>query len=247
MSGPPGGARRVLGRLFQPPHRPPHYQPPIDIVHHVVCRHQVEVEVMPARATLYWRDEGWIDPTDTQIRFDAVVYNADTGVTWQVLAPDGSPGKGMIDPSGLYRAPDKGTLPSGTTDIVIATARADPLRKAFAWVTLVGLGPAPAPVPRIEIWPKRSTLYYRTGANNDYMDVSNKQQLFRAFLTNAPDQQVRWTVDGAVQIGTEPWLLYQAPNVGGEALVTVRAQVVAAPLAQDDAKIILLNYNWPGL
>ena len=57
-----------------------------------------------------------------------------TAVTaaWTLMAP--------FDPTGLYRAPDKGTLPTGTTDVVVATARADPLRKAFAWVTLVGLG-----------------------------------------------------------------------------------------------------------
>ena len=128
--------------------------PTFRIVRDVVWRQRVEVALQPPRAQLYFQDERWIDPIDTQLRFEALVHNSDRGVTWQVLAPDGGPGQGTIDAAGLYRAPDKGGLASGTTDVVVATARADPLRKAFAWVTLVGLGPLPAPPPEIAIWPK---------------------------------------------------------------------------------------------
>jgi hypothetical protein len=219
----------------------------VEVIHRITCRHSVEVEIFPARATLYWQDERWIDPINTQIRFEAIVYNAEGGVLWQVLAPDGSPGAGTIDQTGLYQAPDKGALPSGTTDVIVATARADPLRKASAWMTLVGLGPAPAPQPKIEIWPKRNALYYQSGADNSYIDTTNKQLLFRAFVSDSTDQQVRWLVNGAPQGGTEPFFLYSAPNTGGATLVTVTAQIASLPAVQDDAKVALENYSWPGL
>lgn len=221
--------------------------PAVKIVHHLVSRHGVELEIRPARATLYFQDERGIDPVDTLIRFEAVVYNSDRGATWQVLAPDGAPGAGSIDVTGLYRAPNKNGLPSGTTDVVVASARADPLRKAFALVTVVGRGPAPTPTPRIEIWPKQRGLYYQSGADNAYIDDSNKKQLFRASLSHAPAPQVTWLVDGVVQGGTDTWFLYEAPANGAGALVTVAAQIQAVPAVQDNAKIIVRNYDWPGL
>jgi len=231
----------------------------IRVVHHMVCRHQVEVAVRPPRAELYFRDERWIDPINTQLRFEAVVYNADRGVTWQVLAPDGGPGAGTIDATGLYRAPDKGALTSGTTDVVVATARADPLRKAFAWVALVGFGPLPAPAPRIEIWPKRVTLFYASGYDNPYIDDSNKRQVFRAFPAHAPNPDVQWLVIppppalSGPPVGPDPWFTYLAPpspTVAPEAPtppveVTIIAQLVADIAVQDDAKVTLLNYAWP--
>lgn len=216
------------------------------VIHHMACRHQVEVMVQPARAELYFQDERWIDPIDTQLRFEAVVYNTDHSVSWQVFAPDGGPGHGTIDQTGLYTAPTKGALASGTTDVVVATARADPLRKAFAWVTLVGLGPLPAPAPSIEIWPKCVTLYYQSFLDNRYIDDSNKRQIFRAFPADAPDPRVRWLVDGAAQPGTDPWFTYIAPNGGGVAEITIAAQLLADTAVQDDAKVTLLNYQWPG-
>jgi hypothetical protein len=228
-------------------HAPCPRHDPVQVIHRITCRHRVEVEIFPARATLYWQDEANINPIDTQIRFDFTLFNAEGGVTWQVLAPDGTPGAGAIDSTGLYQAPDKGGLPSGTTDVVVVTARADPLRKASAWITLVGNGPAVQPQAKIEIWPKRNALYYQSGANNDFIDPVNKQRLFRAFLTDSPDPHVHWFVDGVAQGGNAPWFLYQAPNAGGGGLVTVTAQIASLPAVQDDAKIILENYDWPGL
>lgn len=217
------------------------------IVHRVVCRHRVEVEVAPARATIYFRDERWIDPVNTLLRFQAIVFNADSGVTWRVLAPGGGPGAGSIDATGLYRAPDKTSLASGTTDVVVATAMADPLRKAFAWVTLVGEGPLAAPAPRIEIWPKRGAIYYRTGFDNGYIDPSNKKLMFRAVASDAGGSQVQWRVNGGLQGGTEAWFLYEAPASGGESTTTVSVELAGAPAIRDDAKVLLLNYSWPGL
>jgi hypothetical protein len=217
------------------------------IAHRIVCRHRVEVEVAPARATLYFGDERWIDPVNTQARFEAIVFNADSGVNWSVLAPGGGPGAGAIDATGLYRAPAKGGLASGATDVVVATARADPLRKAFAWVTLVGEGPLAAPEPRVEIWPKRGAIYYRTGQDNSYIDPSNMKLLFRAILFDAPGAPVQWRVNGGVQGGADPWFLYEAPAFGGESTTTVSVEVAGAPATRDDAKVLLLNYSWPGL
>jgi hypothetical protein len=230
-------------------HHPP-WRPAFQVVHHMICRHQVEVAVQPPSAELYFHDERWIDPIDTQIRFEAVVYNSDRGVTWQVLAPDGTPGRGTIDATGLYQAPDKGTLASGTTDVVVATARADPLRKAFAWVTLVGLGPLPAPAPRIEIWPRLVTLYYWSNDDNAYIDDSNKMWVFRAFPSHAASPAVNWsTTLGSIVPGSpdSTWGSYTAPNTGGTAEATVTVALAADPTVTDDARVVLLNYNWPGL
>jgi hypothetical protein len=228
----------------------PDWQPRFQVVQQVVCRHRVEVAVQPPLAELYFRDERWIDPINTQLRFEAVVYNSDRGVTWQVLAPNGGPGLGTIDDTGLYRGPDKGVLESGTTDVVVATARADQLRKAFAWVTLVGLGPLPAPAPRIEIWPKRITLYYWNGADNAYMDDRNKRFVFRAFPRHIANQTVTWATTLGGIVGGVPdthFGTYTAPNGGGVAEATVTAALQTDPTVTDDAKVVLLNYMWPGL
>ena len=240
----------------------PASRPAIRVVHHMVCRHQVEVAVQPPRAELYFHDERWVDPINTQLRFEAVVYNADRGVTWQVLAPGGGPGAGTIDATGVYRAPDKGALASGTTDVVVATARADPLRKAFAWVTLVGLGPLPEPAPRIEIWPKHVTLFYANLHDNPYIDDSNKLFVFRAFPRHAAIPTVQWAIKapttvlapGTVTLSSTDTDLctYWAPAPPSgppypPVEVTITAQLPAYSGVQDDATVVLLNYVWPGL
>jgi hypothetical protein len=225
--------------------------PAFRVVHHMLYRHQVEVAVQPPRTELYFRDERWIDPIDTQIRFEAVVYNSDRGATWQVLAPDGGTGHGTIDATtGLYQAPDKGTLDSGTTDVVVATARADPLRKAFAWVTLVGLGPLPVPPPRIEIWPKLVTLYYWNNDDNTYIDDSNKLWVFRAFPRHATNPTVQWSATAGTVVTGSPdtsWCTYTAPASGGIAEATITAALASDSTVTDDAKVVLLNYIWSGL
>src|ERR1035438_1833931 len=141
-------------------HRPPCRFRRFD--HWMVCQHQVEIEVWPATAEVYFHDERYADPVNTQVRFDAAVYNApNCEVKWEVRALDGSPGQGQVDSTGLYTAPDKDGLNSGLTQIVVATAVADPKRQAFAYVTLVGRGPEPPPVVTVLILPQRVNLYYR--------------------------------------------------------------------------------------
>jgi hypothetical protein len=221
-----------------------------DVYHRVVCRHQVEIEVWPPRAEVHFNDDWTANPIDTQTRFEATVYNSNQGHLWEVRALDGSPGLGTIDASGLYRAPPKGALPNGFTEIVVATAREDGLRKAYAWVTLVGFGPEPVTAPTVDMWPKRVNLYYRQGANNNYIDDSNKMRQFGAVLRNSAGS-IEWFVKVEpsvtfVSSGTGPWFLYQAPNTGSTNTVTIRAELQGQPSVFDEAKVLLLNYFWPG-
>jgi hypothetical protein len=220
-----------------------------DVYHHMECRHQVEIEVWPPRAEIHFGDDWTANPIDTQTRFEALVYNSDQGHLWEVRHPDGSPGLGQIDAGGVYRAPPKGVLPNGYTEIVVATAREDRLRKAYAWVTLVGVGPQPVAMPTVQIWPKRANLYYRQGANNSYIDLCNKVRQFGATPRNSAS-----TVKWRVSVGAGPLLpagaglsfLYQAPDFGNTEIVTVRVELDTNNAIFDEAKVLLLNYTWPG-
>ena len=251
-----------------------------DVYHHLVCRHQVEVEVWPARAQLNFQDERSVNPINTQIRFEAIVYNSRSHVSWEVRDLAGNPGAGSIDASGLYRAPPKGSLASGSTDVIVATSSEDPLRKAFAWVTLIGEGPWSVPAPSITIWPKRVTLYYPTGADNAYIDDSNKTRIFNATLCNSPTTQIEWLAyayptDPDVSTswssaGPNTWFRYPAvptalpippvppapplhpvtsvpPGLGDVTEVTIRVRLATQHSIFDEAKVIQLNYTWPGL
>jgi len=224
----------------------------IDVVHHVVCRHQVEVEIWPPRAEVNFRDEHGANPINTMVRFEATVYNATHGgVTWEARDLAGNPGAGSIDASGLYRAPVKGTLQSGLTDVVVATANEDPLRKAYAWVTLVGKGPAPVPQPVIEIWPKSVSLYYpwnqTADDRNEFIDASNKMQMFRATIRNSAETQVEWRVNNVIQANGSPSSLfhYEVTGSGSTKVVVVTCRIQAQPAVRDNAKVIVINYRWP--
>jgi hypothetical protein len=237
----------------------------VDVIHHIACRHQIEVEVWPPRIDLYFADERMrvdhkgalvereVDPIDTQVRFEATVINSDRGVRWQVFDAAGGPGAGSIDATGLYQAPAKGGWATGHTDVVVATSVEDPLRKAYAWVTLLGDGPLKAPDARIEIWPKRVNLYYDAGAHdNAYIDDSNKMRLFRADIWHSDDRNVEWLVNGAVQpapsLAMPQSFLYTSPSMGSDmVLVLVRARIKSNPGVFDEAQVILRNYDWPGL
>lgn len=222
------------------------------IIHHGVCQHQVEIEVWPSEAEVYFQDERDVDPINTQVRFDAVVYNAPSGyVLWEVKDISGGPGVGSIDPTGLYTAPPKGegvsSLTHGTTDIIIVTAVDDPLRKAYARVTLVGFGPEPELKAKLEIFPKQVYLYYPSGHHNAYMDKSNQMQLFRAIIRNSDSTEVAWEVNGNPAPGAsdEPWYLYKSNYVGAEE-VTIKVSLVGDSSIKDEAKVIQINYIWPG-
>jgi hypothetical protein len=212
----------------------------------VICQHRVEVEVWPAAAEVSFRDERFAQPLEAQVQFSAFVYNAPSNrVTWQVLDLQGGPGAGTIDAAGLYLAPDKGSLPFGLTDIVVATSTDDPFRKAFARVAIVGLGPEPKPAPRIEVYPHRTYLYYPSGYNNDYIDGCNKMQLFRAMVCHADPALVEWSISGApVHTGPE----YLFTSSGWPSNVRIDATVPATtPAVTDWATVTLLNYTWPGI
>jgi hypothetical protein len=210
----------------------------------------MEVEVWPAQAEVYFRDERYVDPINTQVRFDAAVYNGSTSqVHWDVQSLSGNPGAGSIDPTGLYIAPTKSLFPYSVTDIVIATSVEDPLRKAVAFVTVIGNGPTPAPQPRIEIAPKQVYLYYPQGYDNAYIDPSNTMQLFRAFPLDTVSASVQWLVAGVVQggAGPDPWFLYQVTGSGSTKMTTITARLLGDVGVQDEARVIHINYSWPGL
>lgn len=226
-----------------------HPHPTYHVVHDIVCQHQLEVEVWPANAEVYFRDERHVDPVNTQVRFQASVYNGSTNkVNWDVQDIAGNPGAGSIDATGLYVAPPKGSFPHGLTDIVIATAAESPFRKAYAFVTLIGEGPEPPPLPMIELFPKQVYLYYPQGHDNAYIDSSNTEQMFRASVRHS-DSSVQWLVDGVVQpgAGSDPWFLYQVTGTGSHKVVTISTRLSAQPTIVDEAKVIQINYDWPGL
>jgi hypothetical protein len=214
-----------------------------DVYHQIVCRHRIEVEVWPPRAEVHFQDDPLANSALKQTRFEAVVINSEQGYLWEVRQPDGSPGLGSIDETGIYRAPAKGSLTNGATEVIVATAREDRLRKAYAWVTLVGIGAQPAEVPSINIFPKSVNLYYWSGASNKYIDAANKQREFLAILYDGAGA-IDWLVNGAPS-GSGDWLLYQAPNTGSGAVVKVRAQLAGQPSVFDEATVLQLNYSWP--
>ena len=217
--------------------------------HHVVCRHQIEIEVVPENTEVYFADERYIDPINTQVRFDATVYNSpnNNSVNWQVTDISGGPGAGNIDPTGLYTAPPKGSITHGHTDIVIATAKADPTRRAYAKVTLVGFGPEALPLPKLEIYPKVAYLYYRVDQHNNYIDTSNKLQQFTTIIQNTQNTNVSWSNSGDL-ITIDDDGLYHAPDSGSSpTIVMVHSELTDDSSVNDDAKVILLNYNWPGI
>jgi hypothetical protein len=219
----------------------------VEVVHHVTRRHRPEIEVWPPRAQLTFSDDRSANPADTMIRFEAKVFNAcSTAVRWTVLDPAGHAGAGSIDSTGLYTAPAWADGLSGATDVVVATLVEDPLRTAYAWVTLAGEGPWPAPVATLEIIPKTAFLYYPDGEDNAYIDSSNTMQFFRAIVRDGPIQAVQWSVDGAVQATVGELFLYQVVGNGPAKGVTIEARLPGNS-AIDTAKVVLTNYYWPGL
>jgi len=215
---------------------------------HVVCKHQVEIEVWPPRAELNFQDEWTANPIETQIRFEATVYNSREGYLWEVRDINGNPGQGTIDASGLYRAPPMGGLASGTTEIIVATAREDRLRKAVAWVTLVGVGPKPVPVPQVAIWPRQLDLYFIQGAANAYIDDCNKERQFSATVYDSTSP-VQWLVNGTLQAATGPWFFYQAPNTGGRATsaISMSGRFTSMPNSAAPLTLALLSRRRVGL
>jgi len=220
--------------------------------HHVQCRHQIEIEILPAATEVYFQDERFTDAVNTQTRFEASVFNAPTNnAHWSVTGITGGPGAGTIDPSGVYTAPPKGGILSGHTDIIVAAAVDDPMRKAYARVILVGRGPEPRPVPKLDIYPKQAYLYYRDDAGyahiyNSYIDTSNKIQQFRAAIRNSSLTAVTWSVPaGSGEIN--PGGVYTAPASGTSPAYATITAVLNGTSAKNEAKIILLNYTWPGI
>lgn len=220
--------------------------------HWIVCQHQIEVELWPASVEVYFRDERFTDPVNTQARFDAAVYNApDSRVKWEVRALDGSPGRGQIDATGLYRAPDKDGLDSGLTEVIVVTSLADPMRQAFGYVTVVGRGPKPLPKPCILVLPQRVVLYHRNG-HNGYIDESNSKQVFRAIVRHS-EAPLQWLIGSTVKIANDTSRLFgydpatMPTPVGPDGTVTVTARLTTDSSVVGSAKVVLADYDWPAI
>ena len=217
----------------------------------VTCCPRIEVEIWPAQAEVHFRDDRGVNPVNTQVRFEAAVYNGrSAAVRWEVLSPAGLPGAGTIDETGRYLAPPKGALVSGVTDVVVATPVENPLRRAYAWITLVGVGPAAPPEPRIAILPKTAFLYYPANASgadrNEFIDISHTMQMFRATVRNA-NAAVEWLVNGVVRANPAPadQFFYQVTGSGTTSTVVVAARLAGQPGVIDEAKVVQINYRWP--
>lgn len=208
------------------------------------CCNKIEIIIEPANSKVYFSDEAYVDPVNTQTRFSATVFNSSsTAVKWLVSSANGGPGAGSIDAYGLYTAPNKGLLANGYTDVVTAISLEDPTRRASALVTVQGEGPEPVAESIIEIYPKRVNLYFRHGAKNQYIDACNKSQRFDYRKINCPDDEVEWSSSyGMVDINGH----YFAPDSGStSSTAQVKVALKHDPGVYDTAFITLLNYYWP--
>ena len=244
-----------MRRCHSHPHGPRQFD------HWLVCQHQIEIELWPASAEVYFRDERYADPVNTQARFDAAVFNAPDGrVKWDVFSLDGGPGRGQIDATGLYTAPDKKALPedlpSGLTEVIQATAVANPMRQAHGYVTVVGRGPLPPLVPTVLVLPQRVALYRGhfsadPSGHNGYMDESNSRQVFRAIVKDS-DSPITWKVGGTVRLAGDPSRLFNFDLTDGTHRESDSTILITAVLANDTrvkgwAKVTPINYNWPAI
>ncbi|MCK6586293.1 MAG: hypothetical protein HUU21_11625 [Polyangiaceae bacterium] len=227
---------------------------PITIVHHHICQHQVEIEIWPPVAEAYFRDARYVDPINTQVRFQATVLNAENAaVSFQVRSLSGGAGLGTIDEAGLYKAPPKGLIPSGTTELIVATPAADPMRRAIAMLTLVGEGPAPSPEPRIELVPKLAHVYYMSnaadGQHNEYIGMAAKEQVYRARIRNAESDRVTWLFNGSTPTDATdaPSYIYRPATSGSDTVITVEVRLVEDPSVYDRGILHVVNYRWPGI
>ncbi len=219
--------------------------------HTHICQHQMEIEVWPPEAEVYFLDERFVDPVNTQVRFNAEVYNSPSvEVIWSVTDINGGKGAGTIDSTGLYLAPKKvdasPPYPHGLTDIIVATIKDDPMRCAYAKVVLIGYGPEPIPVPSVEVYPRVASLYYVNGADNDYIDPSNKIQQFRTIVRNSWITEVEWKkLSGPGDLDPDSGIFKAPQNGPSRAVAIISANIKGNPSITGEATVILLNYNWP--
>ena len=81
-----------------------HYCGNTKVVSHLICQHRIEVELWPAKAEVYFRDEQDVDPVNTCIRFEAAVFNGSTSrVEWTVERVGAGPTAGSIAKRPLAR------------------------------------------------------------------------------------------------------------------------------------------------
>jgi hypothetical protein len=231
-----------------------HHHPSQKYIHHLICQHQIEVEIWPPSAEVYFEDERYSDPANSQIRFDATVYNASTDrVIWSVQNLNGEQGAGSIDSTGLYVAPHKGSFVHGTTDLIVASSSEDRFRRAYAFVTLIGAGPEPKPAAKVEIYPKVTELYFPRTKN--FIDESNTKQVFHALVKNHVNQNVVWTATSnpnisspftlMPDINTPTCLLSLNTSSDSFNWIEIKAALTDDATIFDEAKVVPIHYYWP--
>jgi hypothetical protein len=218
----------------------------------IICRHRMEIEVWPSKAEVNFSDERYADPITATTQFEACVYNTPTGrVRWSVLDPSGGPGQGSINQQGVYTAPVKGSLVSGTTDLVAAQPVDDLTRIAFATVTLVGKGPLPKPRPTITVIPGTATIYDTdTAGLKGFIDISRKKQIFKAIVANS-DDPVDWLVDTTVKATndlTRTFVFPPGPSVSQlDHAMTITARLSTDHTVCGYARCLCTEYKWNGI
>ena len=84
-----------------------------DVYHHIVCRHQVEIEVWPPRAEIHFRDDWTANVATTQVRFEAQVYNSTQGYVWDVRDINGGRARARSTPRASIALRPRARLPAG--------------------------------------------------------------------------------------------------------------------------------------
>jgi hypothetical protein len=106
----------------------------------------------------------------------------------------------------------------------------------------------PPPTPTILIQPQRVNLYYRSDGNSAWIDASNQRQVFRALVQHST-ANLNWYVGSSAVPETEHGRLFHfVPAASGaDTAIPIRAELVGDPAVKDEAKVVLVNYTWPGI
>ena len=165
------------------------------------------------------------------------------GTSGTCATPPAAPARARSTRPGSTGPRRRAPLPSGPTEVVVATAREDPLRQAFAWVTLVGDGPAPTPADGRTPAAHQPLLPARV--DNAYMDASNT-------MRSSGRRRATPRTPGRVAGGQRP-AAGRRPRVPLPGAGTVpRRRHGPGPHPGPAGRLrrrpgLQLNYDWPGI
>jgi hypothetical protein len=115
------------------------------------------------------------------------------------------------------------------------------------------VGPEPKPVPKVDVYPKVTELYFPTTKN--FIDESNTKQIFRATVKNHGNQNVIWTATSNPNTSS-PFTLIPDTNTPTCLLklnassavlnwIEVKATLTDDATIFDEAKVVPVHYYWP--